>query len=78
MFLRTWLPKVLMALLVVSLLMPAIAFAQEKQITEIVVTGNERISKDAILAAINLKPGMPFTESEVQAARDAIWVTLSV
>ncbi|MCL6519143.1 MAG: FtsQ-type POTRA domain-containing protein [Armatimonadetes bacterium] len=71
MFLKMWLQKVLI-LLIACMFIPQIAFAQEKQITEIVVTGNDRISKDAILAAISLKPGMAFSESEVQAARDAI------
>lgn len=60
------------ALVVVLLLIPTMAAAQERQITDIKVIGNERISTEAILAAIELKPGMAFTEQAVQKAKQAI------
>lgn len=60
------------ALLIAMLLVPAMAFAQERQITEVRIVGNEHISTEAVLAVIALSPGTPYTDPAVQAARQAI------
>jgi outer membrane protein insertion porin family len=60
------------ALFLALVLIPAAVFAQERLVSEIRVTGNEHISNDAILAAIALKPGMPASEANLQAAKKAI------
>ena len=62
----------LAALLAIVLLLPGAAFAQGQQIAEIKIVGNERISNDAILTAIALKPGTQFSEQIVQEAKQAI------
>lgn len=54
------------------ILVPVMVFAQERLISEIRIMGNEHISNDAILAAIALKPGMPASEANLQAAKKAI------
>ncbi|HUV03761.1 MAG TPA: FtsQ-type POTRA domain-containing protein [Armatimonadota bacterium] len=64
--------KGLIVLLAVILLLPGIAFAQGQQIAEIKVVGNQRVSTEAILAAIALKPGTQFSEQIVQEAKQAI------
>jgi len=59
--------------LLLGLMAHLTAYAQnEPQIVEVNVTGNDRISKDAILAVVNLKPGMPYNEKDVEDARNAI------
>jgi len=60
------------ALLAIVLLIPGVAIAQERQIAEIKIVGNERILNEAILAAVALKPGMAFSEQAVQEAKQAI------
>jgi len=47
-------------------------WAQEKKVAEIVVTGNNVITRDAILAAAGLKPGDAFTSEAIQKARQAV------
>jgi outer membrane protein insertion porin family len=66
--------RTLSLLLVLLLLIPTIAFAQEKPVTEIKIAGNTHISSDAILAVISpyLKVGSVYSETAVQAARTAI------
>lgn len=62
----------LAVLLAVILLVPGIASAQEQQISEIKVMGNDHVSTDAILAAIAIKPGTVFSEQAIQEAKQAI------
>lgn len=66
----------LAAILAVLLLTPAGISAQntaqDKPIVEIKIVGNQRVSSEAIQAAIALKPGAPFTEKAVQEAKAAI------
>jgi len=62
----------LAALLAAVLLIPGAAACQEQQITEIRIVGNERISTEAIMAAIAFKPGVQFSEQMVQEAKQAI------
>ena len=50
----------------------AFAVAQEQTISEIKITGNDHVSAEAVLAAIALKPGAPFSELAVQQAKQAI------
>lgn len=64
------LTAVLMIALLISGTMAAVA--QERTIAEIKIAGNSRVSTDAVLAAIALKPGMPFTEQAAQQAKQAI------
>lgn len=61
-----------LAVIIMLMMIAGMASAQEKQISEIKITGNERVSTDAIVAAITMKPGMPFTEQAVQDAKLAI------
>ena len=60
------------AFFAVALLVSGIAIAQERQITDIKIVGNERVTNEAIMAAIALKPGAPFSEEAVQEAKQAI------
>lgn len=63
----------LMALPAIMLMLaPGLAFAQEKNISEITITGNDHVSTESVLAAITLKPGAPFSELTVQQAKQAI------
>ncbi len=64
--------RFLALVLAALILVPGIAVAQTKQVSEIKIVGNEHITNDAILAAIALKPGMPFTDQSVQQAQKAI------
>lgn len=66
--------KWLAAFLVAMMLTPVLAFAQDKQIVEIKITGNDHVSNEAIMAVIapNLKPGMAFSEEAVQKAKEAM------
>lgn len=50
----------------------AVHAQEQPQIVQVDVTGNDKISKDAILAVVNLKPGIPYNEKEVEDARNAI------
>jgi len=63
-----------MILVLMALLLPSVAFAQTeaKQISDIVIVGNDHISKDAIMAVIQLKPGQPYSEATVQTAKQSI------
>jgi len=58
--------------MVAFFLIPTMAIAQEKQIVDIRIVGNEHISKEAISAAIPVKPGIPYSEKAVQDAKTAI------
>lgn len=64
--------KTMAAMLITCLLLPSAVSAQEQQITEVVITGNERISKEAVLAVMAVKPGMAFSEQAVNEAKQAI------
>jgi outer membrane protein insertion porin family len=64
--------RLLCVVLALLFFVPAVAWAQEKQVVEIRIDGNEHVSNDAILAAISLKPGMPASEENLQAAQKAI------
>ncbi|MHB0912509.1 MAG: BamA/OMP85 family outer membrane protein [Armatimonadota bacterium] len=64
--------RITAVLLMILLLVPALAIAQERPVVDIVVTGNERISTDAITAVIGIKPGTPYSEAAVKTAREAI------
>jgi len=64
--------KMIVALVMVNLVVPGIASAQDKQISEVIVAGNENISKEAVLTVIALKPGATFSEEAVQEAKKAI------
>jgi outer membrane protein insertion porin family len=66
------LSRVVALVLTVLLLTPALAIAQERQITEIKIVGNEHISTDAIMAVVALKPGTAYSEQVVEKARQAI------
>ena len=59
-------------LFAVALIVPVTAGAQEKQIVDIKIVGNDHISSEAIFAAIGLKPGMAFSESGMQQAKQSI------
>jgi len=59
-------------LMALNLIVPGIVSAQDTLISEVVVTGNENISKEAVLTVIALKPGAKFTEEAVQEAKKAI------
>jgi len=54
------------------LLIPAGAFAQDRQIIDIKIAGNDHVSSDAILAAMQIKPGVAFSESAMQEAKKSI------
>jgi outer membrane protein insertion porin family len=43
-----------------------------RQITEIAITGNEHISKEAIQAVVPVKAGTPYSETAAQTAKQAI------
>ena len=58
--------------LMTLLLLPAGAFAQDKQIVDIKVAGNDHISTEAILAAMQIKPGMAFSENAMQQAKQSV------
>lgn len=64
--------RIVALLLVVLLLLPTMAIAQERQVAEIRVVGNEHVSTDAIMAVIAIKPGNVFSEQTVQKAVQAI------
>jgi outer membrane protein insertion porin family len=64
--------RVMAACLAAAMFVPVAAFAQETLIAEIKIVGNERVSNEAILAAIVVKPGMSFTEQAAQEAKQAI------
>ena len=64
--------KRLVPLLAAVLLVSGMAVAQERQIAEINILGNEHVSTEAILAAVALKPGMPFAESTIEQAKQSI------
>ncbi len=59
-------------LLIVNMLLPGIVSAQDQVIGEVVIAGNENISKEAIMTVVALKPGTKFTEEAVQQAKTAI------
>ena len=59
-------------LLTTVLLLAGIASAQEKQITDIKISGNDRITTDAIMAVVIIKPGAPYSETDLQASQKAI------
>ncbi len=64
--------KMIILLMILNLLLPVAVSAQDQQISEVVVVGNENISKEAVLTVIALKPGDKFTEEAVQEAKKAI------
>ena len=63
--------RVLTAIAVI-LLLPITGFAQEKQVSEIKVTGNDHVTFEAIMTATGLKTGTAFTEDVVQQAKQSI------
>lgn len=64
--------SVVFILLATIFLMAEIAVAQEKQIIDVKISGNDRITTDAIMAVVTLKPGAPFSEPELQTSQKAI------
>jgi outer membrane protein insertion porin family len=58
--------------LMAALVLPAAVFAQDKQIVDIKVAGNDHISTEAILAAMQIKPGAAFSEDAIQQAKQSI------
>lgn len=66
--------RVLSLMLIVLLLAPVIAIAQEKSVVDIRIIGNASISREAIIAAISpdLKVGSPYSEAAVAKALSAI------
>lgn len=64
--------RMIAVLMIATLVAPGGASAQDQQISEVVVTGNENISRDAVLTVIALTPGTKFTEKAVQDAKQAI------
>ena len=75
MTIRQYRPRGLYALAVLILLAfaPSGLFAQtEQQIIEIEIKGNTNISRDAILATIQEKPGTPYDAAKAQADRKEI------
>ncbi len=47
--------------------LPPVAAAREKNISEIRIEGNRRLSRDAVLARIRVRPGNPFSQEEINA-----------
>lgn len=65
--------KILAGALALLLLLPVCAIGQQiRQVNEIIIAGNDHISKEAILAIIPMKAGTPFMEENVQAAKVAV------
>lgn len=64
--------KMIVVLVMVNLVVPGFVSAQDQKISEVIVVGNENISKEAVLTAIALKPGATFSEEAVQEAKKAI------
>lgn len=64
--------RLLVAIPAIMLMLSGLAIAQDKTISEIKITGNEHVSTEAVLAAITLKPGAPFSELTVQQAKQSI------
>lgn len=64
--------RLLALLLTFILVVPTVAIAQEKQIVDIKITGNDHVSSEAIIAAMNLKAGTEFSEAVMQQAKQSI------
>ncbi len=58
--------------MIATLVAPGVVSAQDQQISEVVVTGNQNISREAVMTVIALTPGSKFSESVVQGAKQAI------
>ena len=54
------------------ILLPVLGWAQVKQVVEVRITGNEKVSTEAIMPIVTVKPGSPYSEQAVQSAKDAM------
>lgn len=61
-------------ILVAAFLMtiPGAGFAQSVKVVEVAISGNTNINSDTIRNAVTLKPGMDYTEQEIEKDRGAI------
>lgn len=57
---------------IVFTLLCSLAMAQDKQVMEIKITGNNNITTEAIMSVITLKVGSPFSEQTLQESQRAI------
>lgn len=57
---------------VLILSVPGSVFAQTQKVVEVAVSGNVNINSDAIRNVVGLKPGMDYTEQDVERDRAAI------
>ena len=65
----------MLAIIVTVVLMlsfPGAVFAQSQKVVEVAVSGNVNINSDAIRNVVGLKPGMDYTEQDVEKDRAAI------
>jgi outer membrane protein insertion porin family len=60
----------LVAALLVTI--PGAGFAQGTKVVEVAISGNTNINSDTIRNAVTLKPGMDYTEQEIEKDRGAI------
>jgi len=58
--------------IVLMLTIPGLGFAQTQKVVEVAISGNVNINSDAIRNVVGLKPGMDYTEQDVEKDRAAI------
>jgi len=64
--------QVLPGIIMLTIFIPIVSYAQTQQVSEIVIMGNEHISREAIQAVLPLKVGTPYSEEVIRAAKQAL------